>query len=495
MKVAGFIFMAMMGFSSAVEVQVTPIQKVIQMLNEMMAKGKQEKEDEASRFAEYKTFCKDTAWDKTTSIKTATSQIDQLSADIDKATADILEATKAIATLNDDLTAWKDDVTTQTRERNEAHGVFTTVHTDYTESIDACQRALATLKAGPGLGAASLLQVKSLLSLNRVPAKNKKVLMAFLQTAPMNALLQDAQMIEQPQAKQVNYESSSGSVIEMVESLADKFESEMAAVEEKEATDKHAFDMMMQDLNSQISNGSDELDQKMAFKAKREEDKASAEGDLSDTSAGKAEDEKFLSDLTSECEQKAIDFETRQKTRQGELDAIAEAIEIMSGDSVAGSGAKHLPQLIQKPSALAQLRTSSASPIQRAVATYLKDQAQRQNSRILSLIAVKVSADPFKKITKMIKDMITKLQEEAAEEAEHKGFCDSELGSNKQTRDTKTEESDTLKANIEELTANIGQLSEQISELTAQISSLDKAVATATEQRTAEKEKKHSDHC
>merc|ERR1719265_2763710 len=185
---------------------------------------------------------------------------------------------------------------------------------------------------------------------------------------------------------------------------------------------------MMQDLNSQISNGSEEEDSKTAFKAKREEDKATAEGDLADTEAAKKEDEKFLSDLTSECEQKAIDFETRQKTRQEELDAIAEAVEIMSGDSVSGSAAKHLPTLLQKRTALAQLRSSSMSPIQRAVAVYLNDQAQRQNSRILSLIATKVSADPFKKITKMIKDMITKLQEEAAEEAEHKGFCDSELG-------------------------------------------------------------------
>merc|ERR1719191_753153 len=126
------------------------------------------------------------------------------------------------------------------------------------------------------------------------------------------------------------------------------------------------------------------MDSKTAFKAKTEEDKATAEGDLADTKASKAEDEKFLSDLTSECEQKAIDFETRQKTRQEELDAIAEAVEIMSGDSVSGAGAKHLPQLIQKRTALAQLRSSSTSPIQRAVSNYLKDQAQRQNSRILS---------------------------------------------------------------------------------------------------------------
>lgn len=130
------------------------------MLKEMHTKGVAEKEAEAAAFAEYQTFCKDTAWDKTTSIKTGAAAIEQLTADIGKATADIHEAAKAIATLNEDITAWKEAVTVQTRERNEAHDVFATVHKDYTESIDAVQRALATLKAGPGQSAASLLQVK-----------------------------------------------------------------------------------------------------------------------------------------------------------------------------------------------------------------------------------------------------------------------------------------------------------------------------------------------
>merc|ERR1719335_1573465 len=306
---------------------VTPIQKVIQMLEDMLAKGKAAKEDEAARYAEYKTFCKDTAWDKTTSIKTSTAAIEQLSADIDKAASDAAEAAKAISVLDADLSTWKKDITVQTRERKEAKSVFDTVHQDYTESIDAVQRALATLKAGPGLGASSLLQVKSLLSLSKVPAQNKNKIFAFLQNAPTNALLQDAEMLEQPQAKAVNYESSSGTIIEMVESLGDKFEDERAALEEKEATEKHSFDMMMQDLNSQVAHATEEMDSKTAFKAKTEEDKATNEGELADTSSSKAADEKFLADLTAECEQTAIDFEARQKTRQEELDAIGEAID------------------------------------------------------------------------------------------------------------------------------------------------------------------------
>merc|ERR1719375_3022561 len=103
---------------------VTPIQKVTQMLEDMLAKGKAAKEDEATRYAEYKTFCKDTAWDKSTSIKTSTAAIEQLSADIDKAASDVAEAVKAISVLDADLAAWKKDITVQTRERKEAKGVF-----------------------------------------------------------------------------------------------------------------------------------------------------------------------------------------------------------------------------------------------------------------------------------------------------------------------------------------------------------------------------------
>merc|ERR1719456_2149964 len=90
---------------------------------------------------------------------------------------------------------------------------------------------------------------------------------------------------------------------------------------------------------------------------------------------------------------------------------------------------------------------------------------------------------------KMIKDMIIKLTEEATEEAEHKGFCDTELTTNKQTRDFKTEQSAELNAEIEKLTADIAQYTSQIADLAAAIEELDTAVAEATATRTAEKEK------
>merc|ERR1719169_402429 len=105
--------------------------------------------------------------------------------------------------------------------------------------------------------------------------------------------------------------------------------------------------------------------------------------------------------------------------------------------------------------------------MQHRVASFLKRRAQQTNSRILSLIAVRVSEDPFKKIKKMIQDMVDKLMEEANEEAEHKGFCDTEMGTNKNTRDEKTEKVETLTAEIEKLTADITKLGEQSTVLSA----------------------------
>merc|ERR1719313_3011258 len=89
----------------------------------------------------------------------------------------------------------------------------------------------------------------------------------------------------------------------------------------------------------------------------------------------------------------------------------------------------------------------------------------------------------------MIKDLIVKLMEEAAEETEHKGWCDTELTTNKQTRDDKTEEVAKLTSEIEDLTAAIAQLTQEIADLTAAVKELDEAMAKATADRTESKEK------
>merc|ERR1712029_113564 len=113
--------------------------------------------------------------------------------------------------------------------------------------------------------------------------------------------------------------------------------------------------------------------------------------------------------------------------------------------------------------------------------------ARQLNSRVLFALAVRVSGDPFAKVKKMIKHLITRLMEEANEEAEHKGWCDTELSTNEQTRKEKTEAVETLHAEIDQLEASIAKLTEDISELTKAVAELDAAMAKATTIRQEEK--------
>jgi len=108
---------------------------------------------------------------------------------------------------------------------------------------------------------------------------------------------------------------------------------------------------------------------------------------------------------------------------------------------------------------------------------------------LLSEIALSAQANPFGKVKKMIKDLIVKLMEEGTSETEHKGWCDTELTTNKQTRDKKTSEVNELNSDIEDLTATIADLTQNIADLTAAVKELDANMAEETEERNAAKAK------
>merc|ERR1712187_470762 len=99
----------------------------------------------------------------------------------------------------------------------------------------------------------------------------------------------------------------------------------------------------------------------------------------------------------------------------------------------------------------------------------------------------RTAAEPFTKVKKMIKDLIWKLMEEATAETEHKGWCDTELTTNKQVREKKTATVNELTATEEDLTANIAKHAQEIEALTEEIATLSAEMAKATADRAESK--------
>jgi len=468
--------------------EVTPVQKVIELMEGMLAKGKQEKHDEQVQFAAYKQFCDDTTVDKKRAIKEAEEKIEALKADIQAHTAHAARLTKEIAGHDDDIATWKGDSEAAAKVRAIDKAEYDATHKDYSESVDALERAIAVLKKQahdrPQASFAQMSAVSQLRSLSLVPKEAKKALDLFF------AQLSEPEGLEVSAPEAYGYEFQSHGVIEMLSKLHDKFVEERTTLEKEEMNSKHAHEMLVQDLTAQIAQATQDREEKAEAKAKHLQSKADAEGDLADTTSTKEADEKYLADLVATCEQKASDFESRQQLRAEELEAITKAIEIISSNAVKGNAEKHLPSLAQEASSLVQLRSANTMEArQQRVAVYLRSQAKAHNSRVLAALAERVSDDPFAKVKKMIKDLIVRLMEEANEEAEHKGWCDTELSTNEQTRKEKTEAVETLHAEIDELEASIAKLTEDITELTKAVAALDAAMAEATELRQAEKEK------
>merc|ERR1719473_2232270 len=143
--------------------EVTPVQKVIQLLNGMLEKGKKEKHDEQVQFAAYKQFCDDTTVEKQRAIKEAEEKIEMLKADIQKNEADAAALAKEIAAHDEDIAVWQGDQKAATKVREMENEDYVATHKDYSESIDALERAIAVLKKQAHdrkQAEAALLQVK-----------------------------------------------------------------------------------------------------------------------------------------------------------------------------------------------------------------------------------------------------------------------------------------------------------------------------------------------
>ena len=83
---------------------------------------------------------------KTRAIAEANEQIDALKADTQKYLADAAKLTEEFAELDEDISIWEGVIKAATIVRAIEKADYDTLHIDYSESVDALQRAIAVVK-------------------------------------------------------------------------------------------------------------------------------------------------------------------------------------------------------------------------------------------------------------------------------------------------------------------------------------------------------------
>lgn len=471
-------------------VQVSAVQKVISLLNDMVATAKTEKQDEAVAFADFETFCTQKTASMKNEIATGAETIDLLTTEIQKLESEISELAEAVDELQRTVASADADVKANKKQREADYKEYVEESTDLDESVDALDRAIQVLQKqnyDRKQASGALLQLTNSATF---PDHARRAVLQFLEMD----LGVDTESAEGAFAPEANaYEFQSGGIVDMLKKLQDDFRKKRKECEKEEMNSKHASDMVIQDLTDTIERSNSDIASKSEDTQKKKERVGEAKKELALATTDHAEDVKFLSDLEAECHEKAESFKEKQQLRTDEIAALEKAIEILSGSAVSGAAETHL-SLAKTGTSLMQLRhrgsdSETEAGIRRQLLAFLRRQAKSLHSRSLELLAGKVAADPFAKVRKMIEEMITRLLEEANQEAETKGFCDKELGTNKVTRDKLQSEIDELSAAIDEGNANIMKLTEDIARLTKEVAELDTAMEEATSMREAEKTK------
>jgi len=478
-----FFLCLLVGASAA---QVSPVQKVIQLLDELKGKVEADLASEESLMEEYTSWCDEEANTKEDAITSSKRTIGDLEATIEDAKASVLTLTSSIDELTTKISTSEKELADAKGIRDKEHEVFVASEKELADTVDSLDRAITVLKKNLSLvqtgkmanvlGAmASGLQ--KVVEASWINSHQKAMLQSLLQA---NAGDSDEDLSAQPQGTTVNYESASGGILDTLADMQSKAEESLSSTRKDEMEAAHAFALLKQGLEDEIKVAKKQLSEATQTRSTTEEEQHSASSSLAETEETLAADTKYLEELKQSCSSKAAEWAARQKQAGEETAAIEKAKEVLS------EGVK---VLLQTSMRVRTRKMEAAGDDSRSqVVSILRRVSKNAKSYALMQLVASAQSDPFGKIRGLIEEMIAKLTKEAAEEADQKSFCDEEIGESKSKQADLSGKLDKTSARIAKAEADKAKLTEEVKMLEEEISEIDAGQAEATKVRQEEHE-------
>jgi len=507
-----------LSFNVALGADVSPIQKVTKMLEDLQTQVNEEGVSEAKTYNSFACFCKTTMKDKSKAVTDGKEEKNSLAAKInadstirEKEDVKIGEKVKEIKDLEEAISKAR-------KERRAERLDYSKNEVDLTGAIQSIESAILTMKAAmKGVGFAQLsagAQSALLMTQALLPeSKSSKAVASFISGSDPNEA----------------YGFHSEELMKTLDGLIVDFKAKKNELDEAEVKAKQAFDLLIQNKETSVKDASTALDTSKKDKADATGRVATASQDLTTTAAKLLDDQSYLQEIANTCNKKALMWDKRTTARAAELNALTTAVNLIKklpeekkafvqvpaptfvqvkseirrtiSAVRAAPVAPHKQE--EKPAAAVVVAAAPAKKQLAAVAAavstqlggkraraiaVLKGQAKALRSSQLDSLVAAVAADPLAKVKTLIQELITRLLKQAAEEASHKGWCDKEYSSATMKRDKAADGQTEMNGLLELSEARRAKLAEEIKDLDGDLADLKLAVKTATEIRDKETE-------
>jgi len=478
-------------------VEVTPAEKVINLLTNLKAESEAELEKETTVFNTFFGFC-----DQNIPAKQAAIQEDNQN--IETANGGIESAKAGIATAQSDFA----------RARKQ--------HTEKAASLAERTKNWETKKAELEATGDDLSKANSALedAIKHLGSSKPADLLALRSSIKQHLQLADALGLSSRSLSLLSgpgeFDFHSNDIIKILNQLKEEFEGKLRDVHDTLAKKEEAFIAFRDATNAAIEVAKEDATTAKDMESEETEKKGKNEQDLSNGEIDLANDTQFHTDLSTRCERKHKEWAQREKGRKDEIAAIEGAVEQLQTALGVETSRTVKKLLLQSPVEKKEKKTllSKAeieeddvslfttsflqtentkkkgflSPVDKhhQAREYILAQAKALSSKALEKLATSMTG-PFEKVKKLIQALIERMLAEAAKEAKSQGQCGTKLRDARMRKQARTEEIARKSAELEELNSMKSGLEVSIEELAAQTVDLETQLAKDAELRSEDK--------
>jgi len=500
----------------SIGVSVNPLAKVISMIQKIEDDVKKEATDEFKIFDNFACFCKDKTKRLSKMVKHHAGEIDVTSANIalwTTETNDLNSDHKRRKVNHEEFSTQLAETTQRSTEENDN---WNNIETTFTNDMSNINQALKSLKDSK-MQANAFLQVPGISKLQNLLEIADAMGMILTPKHKATAALLQGESHANP-LESYGYHEGSDDIIDLVESM----QGQMRVLQKTRAEDhvkaSTAHNSMLQSLRLKIQVNKRAIVEIEQSVSNNKKETAQARTVLIENNADLKDTEDVLKQITSACEARATEYDTRFAARNEELHALTTAMACLTNAhthavSQAGSLLQAAPKSkvksLPKPSRteIASVKAGAPEKVGKKAAVDVKAGSERvatkplsflqsqiaelssderkqkaldvirsEGKRVQSLMLMsfaaqfpnviqsdwKVGNDPFQKVQHLLVNLRFRLEAEAQGEVNKQVWCTNQLAVAKHERDTRFTQAKELSSEITRIDAHIEALKQSI---------------------------------